>query len=128
VASIIEKEVKVNEESSIVAGIFYNRLKTGMKLQSCATIQYVLDKPKEQLLESDLFIDNPYNTYFYRGLPPAPISNPGYHAIKAAFFPEKHNYLFFVVKDPAKGTHYFSTNYEEHLRAQKQYKQLKGFY
>jgi len=126
-ASIIEKEVRRSEESSIVAGVFYNRIKTGMKLQSCATIQYILEKPKEQLLESDLFIDHPYNTYIYRGLPPGPICNPGFNAINAAFNPAKHQYFFFVVKDPKKGSHHFSKTYEEHLEAQKKYKIIKGF-
>lgn len=127
-ASIIEKEVKRTEESSIVAGVFYNRIKTGMKLQSCATIQYILEKPKEQLLESDLFIDHPYNTYIYKGLPPGPICNPGYNAINAAFNPTSHNYLFFVVKNPEEGSHHFSKTYEEHLKAQEKYKKIKGFF
>lgn len=127
-ASIIEKEVRLRNESRKVAGVFYNRIKIGMKLQSCATIQYVLGKPKEQLLETDLFIDHPYNTYIYRGLPPGPIGNPGYKALEAAFYPEKHDYIFFVVKDPAKGSHHFSVTYEEHLQAQARYKKIKGFY
>ena len=84
-ASIIEKEVRLSEESSIVAGIFYNRLTIGMRLQSCATIQYILEKPKEQLLESDLLISHPYNTYIHKGLPPTPICNPGFTAIKSVF-------------------------------------------
>lgn len=127
-ASIIEKEVKNHNESKIVAGIFYNRLKIKMRLQSCATVQYILGKPKEHLLESDLLIDNPYNTYLYYGLPPTAICNPGVEALKASFFPAKHNYLFFVVKDPVEGTHYFSETYEEHLLAQKKYKAIKGLY
>ena len=126
-ASIVEKEVRNHSESQTVAGVFYNRLKTKMKLQSCATVQYILDKPKEQLFESDLLIDNPYNTYLYMGLPPAPICNPGYNALKSVFYPEKNDFLFFVVKDPIAGTHYFSKTYQEHLQAQKKYKALKGF-
>ncbi len=127
-ASIIEKEVKNHQESKIVAGVFYNRLKIKMKLQSCATVQYILEKPKEQLLESDLLIDHPYNTYLYYGLPPTAICNPGIEALKASFYPENHNYLFFVVKDPKEGTHHFSETYQEHLLAQKKYKTIKGFY
>lgn len=126
-ASIIEKEVKNHKESKIVAGVFYNRLKIKMRLQSCATVQYVLGKPKEQLFESDLLIDNPYNTYLYYGLPPTAICNPGVEALKASFYPAKHNYLFFVVKDPLEGTHHFSETYQEHLIAQKRYKTIKGF-
>lgn len=127
-ASIIEKEVKNSEESPIVASVFYNRIKMKMKLQSCATIQYILGKPKEHLLESDVLIDNPYNTYLYQGLPPGPICSPGENALKAAFSPSETEYLFFVVKDLEKGTHQFSKTYEEHLKAQSVYKARKGFY
>jgi UPF0755 protein len=127
-ASIVEREVKNKDEAPVVAQVFYNRLRTGMKLQSCATVQYVLGKPKEHLLDSDLLVDNPYNTYLYSGLPPAPISNPGFNSLKAAFIPDNNDYLFFVVKDPEKGTHFFSKTYSEHLKAQKIYKELKGFY
>ncbi len=127
-ASIIEKEVKLAGESPIVAGIFYNRIKKGMRIQSCATIQYILGKPKEQLLESDLRIIHPYNTYIFPGLPPTPICNPGIVALKSSFYPENHDYLFFVVKDPEKGNHHFSKTYTEHLQAQKKYKRLKGLY
>ena len=127
-ASIIEKEVKLPEESPIVAGVFYNRLKTGMRIQSCATIQYILEKPKEQLLETDLQIIHPYNTYIFPGLPPGPICNPGFTALKSAFYPAEHDYLFFVVKDPNIGSHHFSKTYSEHLNAQKKYKSIVGLY
>lgn len=127
-ASIIEREVKNRDEASIVAGIFLNRINIKMKLQSCATIQYILDKPKEHLLESDLLIDNPYNTYIYNGLPPTPIASPGLNSLKAAFYPDNNDFLFFVVKDPIKGTHQFSKTYQEHLLAQKKYKEIKGFF
>jgi UPF0755 protein len=127
-ASIVEREVKEKAEAPVVAAVFYNRLKGGMRLQSCATVQYILGKPKEHLLESDLLVDNPYNTYLYSGLPPAPISNPGSNALRAAFIPDENDYMFFVVKDPGKGTHFFSKTYSEHLAAQKIYKARKGFY
>lgn len=127
-ASIIEKEVRLAEESPIVAGVFYNRIKIGMRLQSCATIQYILGKPKEQLLETDLEIIHPYNTYIYPGLPPTPICSPGFIAIRSAFNPANHEYLFFVVKDPEKGSHHFSKTYKEHLQAQKKYKSIRGLY
>lgn len=128
IASIIEKEVRAPNEAAIVAGVFFNRLNQSMKLQSCATVQYILNKPKERLLEEDLSIESPYNTYLNKGLPPSPISNPGINALKAAFNPAKSDYLYFVVKDPAKGTHQFSKTYEEHLKAQNRYKSIKGFY
>ncbi len=127
IASIIEKEVRNREEASLVAGIFYNRLNLRMKLQSCATVQYILDKPKERLLFDDLLIPSPYNTYLNEGVPPGPISSPGLNSLKAAFNPEKTDYLYFVVKDPIKGSHHFSVEYDEHLRAQKRYKSIQGF-
>ncbi|MEG1501011.1 MAG: endolytic transglycosylase MltG, partial [Clostridiales bacterium] len=73
-ASIIEKEAVVNEDRPVIAGVFYNRLAQNMKLQSCATVQYILGKPKNPLLYSDLKIESPYNTYLNPGLPPGPIA------------------------------------------------------
>jgi len=116
-ASIIEKEAKFSEEKSKVSSVFYNRLEIGMKLQSCATIQYILETPKEILDENDLKIDSPYNTYLYRGLPPGPICNPGLDSIIAALEPEEGDYLYFVLGE--NGRHIFSKTYQEHLRNKK---------
>jgi len=116
-ASIIEKEAKFSEEKSKVSSVFHNRLKTGMKLQSCATIQYILKMPKERLDENDLKIDSPYNTYLYKGLPPGPICNPGLDSIIAALEPEEEDYLYFVLGE--NGRHIFSKTYQEHLRNKK---------
>ncbi|MBA7498326.1 Endolytic murein transglycosylase [subsurface metagenome] len=116
-ASIIEKEAKFSEEKSKVSSVFYNRLEIGMKLQSCATIQYILETPKEILDENDLKIDSPYNTYLYRGLPPGPICNPGLDSIIAALEPEEADYLYFVLGE--NGRHIFSKTYQEHLRNKK---------
>lgn len=113
-ASIIEKEAKFAEEKRQISSVFHNRLKIGMKLQSCATIQYILGKPKEKLEESDLEIESPYNTYLYKGLPPGPICNPGIDSIIAALEPANEDYLFFVLGD--NGRHIFSKTYEEHLK------------
>ena len=113
-ASIIEKEVKFSEEKSKVSSVFYNRLEKGMKLQSCATIQYILEEPKERLDENDLKIESPYNTYLYKGLPPGPICNPGLDSIMAALEPEEEDYLYFVLGE--NGKHIFSKTYQEHLR------------
>lgn len=126
-ASIIEKEVRDRTESEIVSGIFHNRLNKNMRLQSCATVQFILDKPKDRLLFSDLTVKSPYNTYLNTGLPPGPISNPGFTALKAAFNPAKTDYLYFVVKDPFRGTHHFSRTYDEHLKAQERYIRIQGF-
>ncbi len=116
-ASIIEKEAKFSEEKNKVSSVFHNRLKKGMKLQSCATIQYILEEPKERLDENDLKIDSPYNTYLYKGLPPGPICNPGLDSIMAALEPEKEDYLYFVLGE--NGRHIFSKTYQEHLKNKK---------
>lgn len=116
-ASIIEKEARFSEEKSKVSSVFYNRLEIGMKLQSCATIQYILETPKEILDENDLKIDSPYNTYLYKGLPPGPICNPGLDSIMAALEPEEGDYLYFVLGE--NGKHIFSKTYQEHLRNKK---------
>ena len=116
-ASIIEKEAKFSEEKSKVSSVFYNRLEIGMKLQSCATIQYILETPKEILDENDLKIDSPYNTYLYKGLPPGAICNPGLDSIIAALEPEEGDYLYFVLGE--NGRHIFSKTYQEHLRNKK---------
>ncbi|MCX7706200.1 MAG: endolytic transglycosylase MltG [bacterium] len=118
IASIVEKEAEVNSERPIIAGIFYNRLKKRMPLQSCATIKYVIGN-KKNLSMSDLRLNSPYNTYRFRGLPPGPICNPGRESLKAAIYPAKTSYMFFVSK--GDGTHYFSTTYSEHLNAKTQY-------
>jgi len=116
-ASIIEKEAKFTEEKSKVSSVFHNRLKTGMKLQSCATIQYILEEPKEKLDENDLKIESPYNTYLYKGLPPEAICNPGLDSIMAALEPEEEDYLYFVLGE--NGRHIFSKTYQEHLKNKK---------
>lgn len=113
-ASIIEKEAKNNSQKKIIAGIFYNRLKIDMPLQSCATIQYILPERKEILSEEDTKNDSPYNTYLYAGLPPTPISNPGADSIEAVFNPENTDFLYFL-HDSAGEIHYAAT-YEEHQK------------
>jgi len=116
-ASIIEKEAKFSEEKRQISSVFHNRLKKDIKLQSCATIQYILEKPKEKLEESDLKIDSPYNTYLYKGLPPGPICNPGIDSIIAALEPAEEDYLYFVLGE--NGRHIFSKTYQEHLKNKK---------
>jgi len=118
IASIVEKEAEVDSERPIIAGIFYNRLKRHMPLQSCSTIKYVIGN-KKNLDSNDLRTKSPYNTYKHRGLPPGAICNPGRKSLEAAINPAKTRYLFFVSK--GDGTHYFSTTYSEHLVAKKLY-------
>ncbi len=115
-ASVVEKEAKVEEERPVIAGIFLNRLRKGRLLQSCATVQYALGERKQRLLYEDLEIDSPYNTYRYKGLPPSPISNPGRASLVAVLRPSKTDYLYFVAK--VDGSHIFSRTYREHLKAQ----------
>ncbi len=118
-ASIVEREAKKKEEQPLMAGVFLKRLKIKMPFESCATVQYLFDKPKKRLLEKDLLIESPYNTYLNRGYPPGPISNPGLPAIHASFHPVESDSLFFLVKPD--GSHYFSKTHKEHLEAKKKY-------
>jgi len=119
IASLVEREAKLDEERPLVSAVFYNRLRAGKRLESCATVQYALEKPKERLLYSDLKVQSPYNTYLHKGLPPGPIANPGIKSIIASVRPAAVNYLFFVSK--TDGSHFFSASYDEHLRAIKRY-------
>jgi UPF0755 protein len=116
IASLVEKEAKAAEEQPMIAGVFYNRLRRNLALQSCATVQYILGKRKERLLYQDLQIESPYNTYLHPGLPPGPIANPGLGALKAAAKPRNVPYLFFVAR--SDGRHEFSKTYDEHIRVQ----------
>ncbi|WP_408007257.1 endolytic transglycosylase MltG [Pseudalkalibacillus sp. A8] len=113
-ASIVEKEAVVDKERDLIAGVFQNRLEDDWKLQSCATVQYVLDKPKERLLYKDLEVESPYNTYINDGLPPGPIGNPGKKSLEASLNSKKHDYYFFVVKADGSGEHHFSKTFKEH--------------
>ncbi|NLC12349.1 MAG: endolytic transglycosylase MltG [Firmicutes bacterium] len=117
-ASIIEREGKVDEERPIISSVFHNRLfrEQPMLLQSCATVQYALGETKPVLTEQDLAVDSPYNTYLYAGLPPGPIGAPGRASLEAALFPANTDYLYFVSKEDGSGSHYFSTTLEEHNR------------
>jgi conserved hypothetical protein, YceG family len=121
-ASIVEREYKSEEEAPLMASVFYNRLKIKMALQSCATVVYVITeregKPHPEVIyDRDLKIDDPYNTYEHRGLPPGPISNPGMTALMAVFHPASSKYLYFRLVNPDAGTHHFSSTMEEHLNA-----------
>ena len=125
-ASIVEREYRAEDEAAKIASVFYNRLKAGMRLQSCATVVYVLteergrDHPKK-LTFDDLAVESPFNTYTNRGLPPAPIANPGEGALDAVFHPAETDYLYFLLQDPDAGRHSFSRTLSEHNRAYRLY-------
>ncbi|WP_022853363.1 endolytic transglycosylase MltG [Thermodesulfatator atlanticus] len=114
-ASIVEKEAIIPRERPIIASVFWNRLKRGMKLQADPTVRYATKRFYYRLRYRDLRSRNPYNTYVYPGLPPGPICNPGKDSIRAVLWPAKTDYLYFVSK--GDGTHYFSRTLREHERA-----------
>lgn len=107
IASLIEMEAGSNEERTTISSVIHNRLDDDHLLQIDATIQYILEERKEKLSYDDLAIDNPYNTYMYKGLPPGPIASPGLASIKAAMEPEDTNYFFYALNK--SGTHEFFT-------------------
>ena len=95
-ASILEKEVKSDEDRAIVSGIFWERMANGIPLQADITIAYILGVDKWRYTYADTRIESPYNTYLYRDLPPTPIDNPGLSAIKAAIYPQYTDYVYFL--------------------------------
>jgi len=116
-ASMIEREAANSDEMPIISGVFYNRLHNNIPLASDPTVTYALkDYRKKRVLYKDLEINSPYNTYRQKGLPPTPIASPGLAALKAALYPKRVPYYFFVSNED--GTHTFSVTYREHLRAQ----------
>lgn len=112
IASIIEKEVKLPQERSLVAAVIYNRLDKGMYLQMCATVEYALPEHKESLSYQDLEVESPYNTYKYPGLPPGPIASPGLASMEAALKPAPVDYLYYVLTGE-DGSHTFTNSYDE---------------
>jgi UPF0755 protein len=121
-ASIVERESIHNEEMTLIASVFINRLNASMTLGSDPTVQYALGYNSVQntwwtnpLSLDDLKFDSPYNTYIYAGLPPTPISNPSLDALKAVAFPESSPYYYFQAKCDKSGYHTFAVTFEEHL-------------
>lgn len=120
-ASMVERETGADEERARIAGVFAGRLKKRMRLQCDPTVIYGLGQTFDgNLTRVDLKDDaNPYNTYRHAGLPPGPISSPGFKSLRAALEPEKHSFLYFVAK--GDGTHFFSRTLAEHNRAVRTY-------
>ena len=114
-ASIIEKEAVVQTEKPVISSVFHNRLKRNMRLQSDPTAIYGIDGFAGRIGPEDLLRDTPYNTYRRQGLPPGPICNPGVDSIRAALWPARTDYLYFVAR--GNGTHAFSRSLQEHNRA-----------
>lgn len=125
-ASIVEAETQKNDEKARIAGVYINRLNSGILLQADPTVVYALgDFTLKRVLKKHLEIDSPYNTYKYSGLPPGPINIASVSSIDAVLNYEKHNYLFFCAKDDFSGYHVFAkTNAQHAANAQKYHKAL----
>lgn len=123
-ASIVQAEAATTTEMPRIAGVYRNRMKAGMKLEADPTVQYGIGQ-KRRLSYNDLANTNPWNTYRVDGLPPTPINNPGYAALKAAMNPEEHNYLFFVSRGDSTREHRFARTASEHARNVMLYRKQK---
>jgi UPF0755 protein len=121
-ASLVEKEAQLKSERALIAGVFLNRLKKGMRLQSDPTVVYGLGASYDGSIHThDLQTDSPYNTYTRAGLPPTPIALPGHEALLAAVQPQDSDALYFVATGSGDGAHHFSRTLEEHTRAVQNY-------
>ena len=116
-ASIIQGEAMYSDEMNKISSVYHNRLRKDMLLQADPTIQYILPKKKRRILVKDTKIQNPYNTYINKGLPPGPINNPGLDALIAAGNPLTTDYLYFVADN--KGRHIFNKTFKGHLKSKK---------
>jgi UPF0755 protein len=119
IASMVEREAKIDSERPLIASVIYNRLHLGMPLEIDATIEYALPQYKPVLSFADLAVDSPYNTYKHTGLPPGPISNPGKPSLDAAFHPASTPYLYYVAE--GNGHHAFSETLEEQQANERRY-------
>ena len=122
-ASIIEGEAIYDIERPKISAVYHNRLKINMKLQADPTIQYIITDGPRRLLNKDLRIKSPYNTYLNKGLPPGPINSPGKESLKAALFPEINDFIYFVAT--GDGYHTFTTNERDHNKAKKKLQALR---
>jgi UPF0755 protein len=118
-ASIVEREARNEAEKPTIASVYLNRLRRRMKLESCATVRYVLDKWEAPLTKADLKVDSPYNTYVHYGLPLAPICSPGKGSVLAVLHPATTDYYFYCYR--GDGTHQFSRTLAEHEKAVKMF-------
>ena len=116
VASIVSGETLKAFEYPVIAGVYLNRYKKGMKLQADPTICFCYDYELDRVLKKHLTIDSPYNTYKYAGLPPAPINVPPKACLDAVLNPDKHGYIYFCASPAFDGTHRFAVTYSEHMK------------
>jgi UPF0755 protein len=114
-ASIVEKEARLAPERPVIAAVYLNRLRTGMRLQADPTVQYALGAHVARVMYKDLAVESPYNTYKYAGLPPGPIASPGQASIIAALNPASVPYRYFVAHPD--GHHEFHVDFASHSRA-----------
>lgn len=121
IASMIERETRVEAERKIVGSVIYNRLKISQALQIDATVQYALGEWKERLTFKDLEIESPYNTYRVPGLPIGPICSPGENSIIAALYPDTTDYYYYVLDASLNGSHRFSNDYKTFLKNRDDY-------
>ena len=115
-ASIVSGETLKSFEYPVIAGVYLNRYRKGMKLQADPTVCFCWDYKLDRVLRKHLTIDSPYNTYKYAGLPPAPINVPPKACIDAVLNPDKHGYIYFCASPAFDGTHRFAVGYGEHLK------------
>ena len=131
-ASLVEEETKAPEELPIVAGLYLNRLKRGMKLEADPTVKFAVgDFTLRRILNKHLETDSPYNTYMYAGLPPGPIRIPEINVIDAVLKPASHNYLFMCAKADFSGKHAFAETHREHVNNANEYRKAlneRGIY
>ena len=114
-ASIVDGETRYVPEQPTIAGVYLNRLRTGMKLQADPTVAFCFDYEPRRILKKHLAVDSPYNTYKNFGLPPGPISCPPKSCLEAVLYPQSHNYIFFCADPSFNGSHRFAATYTEHL-------------
>ena len=122
-ASIIEGEAIYDSERAKISAVYHNRLNLGMRLQADPTIQYIIPDAPRRLLNRDLRIESPYNTYLNNGLPPGPINSPGKNSLLAALYPEENDFLYFVAT--GDGYHTFSINEKDHNKAKRKLQKLR---
>ena len=115
-ASIVSGETLKSFEYPVIAGVYLNRYKKGMKLQADPTIAYCFDYKLDRILKKHLTVDSPYNTYKHVGLPPAPINVPPKACLDAVLNPDKNGYIYFCASPAFDGTHNFAVSYSDHLK------------